>query len=140
MSVEENKAKQRRVWEEVLNKGNLEIIPEFFAPNYSFHSPLGLEAKGPDGFKQMVAMMRTALPDLHVTIDDMFAEGDRVATRFTLTGTFKGEMMGMPPTGKKATVAGIVITLWEGGKEVEAWESLDTLAFYQQLGINPPGG
>ena len=138
MSVEENKAGQRRVWEEVFNKGNLEIIPEFFASNYSFHSPLGLEAKGPEGFKQMVAMMRTALPDFHCTIDDLFGEGDKVVTRFTIAGTFKGEMMGIAPTGKKATVAGIVITHWVDGKEVEGWESLDTLAFYQQLGITPP--
>jgi steroid delta-isomerase-like uncharacterized protein len=139
VSTEENKAKQRRVWEEVFNKGNLEIIPEFFAPSYSFRSPLGLEAKGPDGFRQMVAMMRTALPDMHVTVDDLFGEGDKVACRATITGTFKGELMGIPPTGKKATIPVILITQWKDGKEVEAWESLDTLAFYQQLGITPPG-
>jgi steroid delta-isomerase-like uncharacterized protein len=139
VSTEENKAKQRRVWEEVFNKGNLEIIPEFFAPSYSFRSPLGLEAKGPDGFRQMVAMMRTALPDMHVTVDDLFGEGDKVACRATITGTFKGELMGIPPTGKKATIPVILITQWKDGKEVEAWESLDTLAFYQQLSITPPG-
>ena len=61
-----------------------------------------------------------------------------MTTRFTMTGTFKGEMMGIPPTGKKVTVTGIVITRWVGGKEVQAWESLDTLAFYQQLGIPIP--
>lgn len=138
MSAEENKVKQRRVFEEVLNKGNLEILPELFAPNYSFNSPLGGELKGPEGFKQLTTMFHTALPDIHITIDDMFAEGDKVATRFTITGTFKGEMMGIAPTGKKAAVAGIVITRWEGGKEVEAWESLDTLGFYQQLGIPIP--
>jgi len=140
MSVEENKANQRRVWEEVFNKGNLEIIPEFFAPGYTFHSPLGLKAEGPEGFKQMVAMVRKALPDLHVTVDDLFGEGDRVATRITMTGTFKGEMMGIPPTGNKMKNSVILITLWKDGKEVEAWEALDTLAFYQQLGIKPPGG
>jgi steroid delta-isomerase-like uncharacterized protein len=139
MSVEENKAKQRRVWEEVFNKGNLEIIPELFAPSYSFRSPLGIEAKGPDGFRQMIAMMRAALPDLHVTIDQLFGEGDSVACRATITGTFKGEMMGIPPTGKKVTAPVILITHWKDGKEVEAWEALDTLAFYQQLGIKPPG-
>jgi predicted ester cyclase len=139
MSAEENKAKQRRVWEEVFNKGNLEIIPEFFAPSYTFHSPLGLQAEGPEGFRQMITMMRAALPDLHVTVDDLFGEGDSVATRATIAGTFKGEMMGIAPTGKKVKVTAILITRWEGGKEVEAWESLDTLSFYQQLGISPPG-
>jgi steroid delta-isomerase-like uncharacterized protein len=140
MSVEENKAKQRRVWEEVFNKGNLAILPELFSPNYVFSSPLGMEAKGPDGFKQMVAVMRTAFPDVHVTIDDLFGEGDRVACRATITGTFKGEMMGIPPTGKKVTAPVILITHWKDGKEVAAWESLDTLAFYRQLGIPIPPG
>ena len=110
MSAEENKDKRRRVWEEVFNKGNLEIIPEFFAPSYEFHSPLGIEAKGPQGFKQMAAMMRTALPDLHCRIDDLFAEEDKVACRVTLTGTFKGEMTGIAPTGKKVTIEAIFIT------------------------------
>ena len=138
MTTEENKVKQRRVAEEVINQGNLAIIPDLFAPEYHFRSPLGIEAKGPDGFKQMIAMMRAAFPDLYWTSNDMFGEGDKVATRFTMTGTFKGEMMGIAPTGKKVTITGMVISRWEGGKEVEAWESFDTLAFYQQLGIPIP--
>ncbi|OGO30669.1 MAG: hypothetical protein A2Z29_02745 [Chloroflexi bacterium RBG_16_56_11] len=133
-----NKANQRRVFEEAFNKGNLTVIPELFAPDYVFYTPLGIEAKGPEGFTQMVAMTRTALPDVHITLDDMFAEANKVATRFTLTGTFKGEYMGMTPTGKKVKVTGIVITRWAGGKEVEAWESLDTFSFYQQMGVKPP--
>ena len=139
MSVEENKAKQRQVFEEVLNKGNLAIIPDLIAPEYVFRSPLGVEAKGPESFKQMVVMFRTAFPDLNFTIDDVFAEGDRVALRFTMTGTFKGEMMGFAPTGKKATYTAILITQWAGGKEVQAWEAMDTLPFYKQLDIRPPG-
>lgn len=138
MSTEENKAKQRRVFKEVLTKGNLAIIPDLIAPNYVIHSPLGIEAKGSEGFKQVAAMLRTAFPDIHVTIDDMFAEGDKVTTRFTWGGTFKGEMMGIPPTGKKFTLTGILITHWAGGKEVEAWEAFDTLTFYRQLGIPIP--
>jgi steroid delta-isomerase-like uncharacterized protein len=139
MSVEENKAKQRRVWEEAFNKGNLEILSELFAPSYHVTSPLGMEITGPEGFKQQLAMMRTAFPDLHCTIDDMFAEGNKVVTRFTMTGTFKGEMMGIPPTGKNLTLPGIVITHWENGKEIEAWENFDTLSYYRQLGIPIPG-
>jgi len=139
MSTEQNKAGQRRVWEEAFNRGNLAVIDEYFAPEYVFRSPLGMEAKGPESFKQMVTMMRTALPDLHVTIDDMLADGDKVMTRFTFAGTFKGEMMGIAPTGRKINVAGMLISRWADGKEVQAWESLDTLAFYQQLGIKPPG-
>lgn len=140
MSVEENKAQQRRVYEEVINKANLAIIPELIAPEYVFHNPLGIEAKGPEGFKQMVTMLRAAFPDIHCTIDDMVGEGDQTATRATLTCTFKGEMMGIPPTGRKATLSGFLFAKWKGGKEVEAWESIDTLAWYQQLGIPIPQG
>jgi predicted ester cyclase len=139
MSIEEdNKAKQRRVWEDVINKGNIEIIPELFAPSYFSISPLGMDIKGPEGFKQSITMIRKAFPDVHFTIDDMLAIDDKVVTRFTLTCTFKGEIMGITPTGKKATIAGIVITRWVDGKEVEAWDVLDTLGFYQQLGIPIP--
>lgn len=138
MSDEENKAGQRRVWEEAFGKGNLEVIDELFAPSYSFKSPLGIDIKGAEGFKQNLAMMRSAFPDMNISIDDMLAVDEKVVTRFTMKGTFTGEMMGIPPTGKDISVSGIVITRWENGKEVEAWESIDTLAFYQQLGITPP--
>jgi len=137
MSTKENKAGQRRVAEEVFNKGNLAIIPELFAPNYVSHES---GAKGPEGFKQAVTMGRTAFPDLHMTIDDMVAEGDKVVTRYTFTATHKGEYMGIAPTGKKVTVSGIVITRWVGGKEVEAWGVMDTLAMMQQMGVVPPMG
>jgi hypothetical protein len=75
MSIEnKNKAGQHRVFKEVINKGNLEIMSEFFTPNYSFSSYLGMEIKGADGFKEGMAMFSTAFPDIHCTIDDMFAE------------------------------------------------------------------
>ena len=140
MSTEENKTRQRRVFEEVFNKGNLAIIPELIAPDYVYRSPLGMEAKGPEGFKQMVTRVRTAFPDIHFTIEDIIAESDKVVTRFTRRSTHTGEFMGIAPTGKKVTLSGILITRWVGGKEVEAWESLDTLAMFQQLGVVPPMG
>lgn len=139
MSVEQNKTQQRRVYEDVINKGDYDLIPEIISPDYVFHNPLGIEAKGPEGFKQMVTMMRHAFPDIHCTVDEMVGEGDNTATRATLTCTFQGDMMGIPPTGKHAEVSGFLITHWKDGKEVEAWESLDTMSFYQQLGITPPG-
>jgi predicted ester cyclase len=82
--------------------------------------------------------MRTAFPDIHVTIDDILADGDKTVTRFTGTGTFKGEFKGFAPTGKKLILKGILITQWAGGKEVEAWAAYDMLTFYQQLGIPIP--
>ena len=140
MSTEENKAKQRRVWEEIINKGNLAVADELFATNYIYHGPVGMEFKGPEGLKQLISMFRNALPDIHVTVEDMIAEGDKVVSRITGRGTHKGEMMGIPPTGKHTTVTGIIITRWAGGKEVETWEMLDMLSMMQQLGVVPPMG
>ena len=108
MSIEENKAKVRRVWEEVMNKGNLAVADELMPANYIFHGPGGIDAKGPEGFKQYVTIYRTAFPDLHCTIEDMVAEEEKVVSRFTLRGTHLGDMMGIPPTGKKAEIVGIV--------------------------------
>jgi predicted ester cyclase len=138
MSKEDkNKANQRRVWEEIFNKGNLAIIPELIAPNWVEHTPLG-DIKGPEGFKQGPIIMRNAFPDIHVTIEDILADGDKTVTRFTMTGTFKGEYKGIAPTGRKLIFRGILITQWAGGKEVEAWAAYNMLAFYQQLGIPIP--
>ena len=139
MSIEEeNKAGQYRVWEEIFNKGNLAITPEVIATNWVEHTPFG-ELNGPEDFKRGPAIWRTAFPDYHVTIDDMFAKEDKVVSRITMTGTFKGEYMGIAPTGKKITQKAILITQWAEGKEIEAWGAYDTLAFYRQLGIPIPG-
>jgi len=138
MSIEENKAMVRRIWEEVMNKGDLAVADEIMATNYIFHGPGGVNANGPEGFKQYVAMYRTAFPDIHCTIEDMVAEGEKVVSRFTLRGTHLGDMMGIAPTSKKAEIIGIVISRFAGGKEVEAWGSYDTLSMYQQLGVTPP--
>ena len=140
MSTSKNKAGQRRIWEESFNKGNLAIIPELIAPDYIFRSPLGIELKGPEGFKQLISMTHTAFPDVHVTVNEMVAEGDKVVSCFTLKGTFKGEMMGIAPTGKRIEITGAVIVRWVGGKEVEALEFIDTLSWYRQLGIPIPPG
>ena len=138
MSIEEeNKAKQRRVFEELINQGHLDLIPEFFAPNYVAHTTV-YDIQGADGFGKIMEKMRTAFPDVNYTVNDMFAERDKVATRYTLNGIFKGEYWGIAPTGKKFTITGTIITRWEDGKEVEAWENADILGFYQQVGITPP--
>jgi steroid delta-isomerase-like uncharacterized protein len=140
MTTEENKAKQRRIWEEVFNKGDLSAVGELMANDYVYHGPMGMEYKGPEGFRQMVTMMRAAFPDLHITIEDMVAEGDKVVSYYTMTGTHKGEYMGIAPTGKQVTMTGIVIVRWVGGKEVEAGGVGDILSMMQQLGIVPPIG
>ena len=137
MSVEENKENIRRHVEDVFNKGDLSIVDELIAPNYVARSPMG-EIKGPEGFRQTVVTMRNAFPDLHYTIDDMVAEGDWVAVRYTLTGTFTGEFGSRAPTGKKLTRAEANFHRFEGGKQVEMVGYLDRLTAYQQLGIPLP--
>lgn len=139
MSAEENKAMIRRMTEEVTNKGNLAVADEIMAPTYVSHTS-ERELKGPEGFKQYLATMRAAFPDIHSTIDGIVAEGDIVASHYTMRGTFKGEYMGMAPTGKQFTIKTAVFHRFEGGKEVEAWIYSDSLSFFKQVGIKPPVG
>jgi steroid delta-isomerase-like uncharacterized protein len=139
MSTEQNKAMDRRVYEEVWNGGNLAVIDELVAANYVDHDqepPGALE--GVEGLKQSVTMYRTAFPDVHFTVEDQIAEGDRVVTRWTARGTHQGAFMGIPPTGKQAMVTGISITRVASGKVVEGWTNFDALGLLQQLGAVPP--
>ncbi len=129
MSTEENKATTRRAFfEEIWNQGNLAVVDELCTPNFIYHTPTG-PVQGPEGFKQFATMYRTAIPNLHITIDDLLAEADKVVTRWTARGTHLGPLMDIPPTGKQATVTGIVIGRFEGGKFVEGWLEFDALRF-----------
>jgi len=139
MSAEENKAVIRRLIEEAFNKGNMAVVDECTAADFVHHGA-ALELKGPELIKQLVTILRTAFPDLHFTIDDIVAEGDMVAHRFTYRGTFKGEMSGIAPTGKQFTQTAAAFTRFVGGKQAEAWQYGDSLSFYQQLGVTPPTG
>jgi len=134
MSTEKNKAIVRRVIEEIVNQGNLELADEVLAGDYVYHFPTH-DIKGPDGFKEFIGMMRAAFPDLHVTIEDFIAEGDKVVGLFTMRGTFKGELMGIPPTGRQLTFPEAVIIRFENGKEVEATAYANMISFNEQLGI-----
>jgi len=140
MSTEENKAIHRRVFEEVFNQGKLDVASQIFATDYIFHVSVPGEVRGPEGFKQMVSMYRTAFPDLQYTIEDQISEGDKVVTRWTCSGTHKGELMGIAPTSVQGTVTGIVIGRIAGGKIVEDWGNWDALGMLQQLGVVPPIG
>jgi len=141
MSVEENKAIVRRLYEEVINKWNMAVVDELIATNYIDHDQRPEQvARGPESFKQVVTMFRTAFPDLHFTVEDQIAEGDKVATRFTVRGTHKGEFRGIAPTGRQVTVTGTDIRRIAGGKLVEVWMNIDDLGMMQQLGIVPKPG
>lgn len=140
MSIEENKENARRAVEEVLNKGDLSLADELVDANYIGHQSGLPDFKGPEGFRQFMTMMRTAFPDIHLTIEDTVAEGDKVVMRYTGRGTHKGDLMGIAPTGKQITITGMVISRHVGGKQVEAWVAMDQLGMLQQLGVAPPTG
>ena len=136
MSTEENKALARRVLEEMFNAGNLDVADELLASDYVDHDPsLPEDVHGPEGFKEYVGMYRSAFPDVHVQIEDQIAEGDRVVTRWTGTGTHTGELMGIAPTGKRVTLPGMEIVRIANGKLVEGWEGYDSGTLMRQLGV-----
>ena len=139
MSVEENKELIRNKHvEEVFHKGNLAVIDEIIHPEYVYHGPLG-EFKGPEGFRQIALQAQTAFPDIHYDIIDMFGEGDKLAVRYRMRATFKGELMGIPPTGNKLDLDQAFLYRFKDGKEIEAMPFTDMLTMFQQMGVKPPG-
>lgn len=139
MSVEENKAIVRRIYEE-FKRRNLPAYYELHATDYVFHLPGGVEVRGLERLKQTITMVLSAFPDYHEAVEDMVAEGDMVVVRHTLTGTHKGEWLGIAATGKKVTWTAIAILRIVGGKLVEAWAEIDMLGVMQQLGAIPTPG
>ncbi|MFQ6116758.1 MAG: ester cyclase [Candidatus Bipolaricaulia bacterium] len=141
MSVEENKALVRRVYEEVHNKGNLDAADELLASDFVDHNPFGPNVPpGPEGIKQEFTVFRRAFPDLNATIEEIIAEGDKVVTRLTIRGTHKGEFMGIAATGKQMILSVIDIVRISGGKVAERWGVEDNLGLMRQLGVVPPPG
>ncbi|MGH2587950.1 MAG: ester cyclase [Dehalococcoidia bacterium] len=137
MSTDENKAIMRRFIEAVFNEKRLDRAEELVAPDYLDHGALPSQAPGIEGAKQRWAMFNAAIPDMRTTIEDLVAEGDKVVVRYTAEGTQQGEMMGIPPTGKRFRMTGINITRMAGGKLAEHWAEMDMLGMMQQLGVIP---
>jgi len=127
MSTQQNKAIVRRLWEEVWNQNNLAVCDEIFDEAYAAHEK---------GFR---AYLHTVLPDSHHTIEDLIAEGEKVVTRFRVTGTHRGEFLGVPATGKPINVTGMWIHRLAQGRIVEGrqWGEWDALGFLQQVGAVP---
>lgn len=138
MSAEENKAIVRREVEEIFVQGNLDAADEIYAPNYVGHDPtLPEDIRGVEGAKQYAAMYRNAFPDLEAIVEDQIAEGDKVATRYTVRGTHQGELEGIAPTGNRVEMTGIVIAHIADGRVVEDWANFDILGLMQQIGAGP---
>jgi steroid delta-isomerase-like uncharacterized protein len=139
MSTEANKAISRRFLEEIFGQGKLAVADEIIAPNHVNSGPGALPGlpPGPEGSKQIVMVYRNAFPDVQFTIDEQIAEGDKVMTRWTAHGTHKGELAGIPPTGKSSTVTGMGVDRIVNGKIVESWGIFDQFGMMQQLGVIP---
>jgi steroid delta-isomerase-like uncharacterized protein len=138
MSIEDNKALARQAYE-MLNQRNLALAGELYAPDIVDHNA-SRNIQGIDAFKQFLSMYLTASPDLHFTIEDQVAEGDKVATRYMAGGTHLGPFMGIPPTGKHVIATGMSIIRVANGKIVEEWANGDDLGLLQQLGVVPAPG
>ena len=132
----DNKAMIRRMFEEGFNQNRASVIDELIAPNYVNHD-LPAPVPGPEGWKQVVGTFRAAFPDMKITLEDVFADGDKVGTRGVFTGTHKGEFMGVSATGKPVKMK--YIDLWRvvDDKLVDNWVQMDMLGMMQQLGAVP---
>jgi steroid delta-isomerase-like uncharacterized protein len=134
MTAEDNKALVHRFVDEFWSKGNLAAADELMTPDAVIHQPdVGRVA----GLKAFNTLVRTAFPDWHSTPEELIAEGDRVAERWTGRGTHRGDFQGIPPTGKQVAVPGVVFYRMRDGKIAEFRGSFDMLSMLQQLGAIP---
>ena len=139
MSAEQNKAIVRR-YQDALNANTLDALDALLAPNLISHNLLPGVPAGVSGAKMVHQGLQAAFPDQHTHIEDLLADGDKVVMRFTVSGTHKGPLMGMPATGKNYSVPGISIFRLADGKIAEHWGVFDQLAVMQQLGLVPMPG
>jgi steroid delta-isomerase-like uncharacterized protein len=137
MSTEENKALVRRHAELIVNK-DLETLFAEISPDFVDHELQPGMPPGIEGARQFFSMLVTAFPDLDATLEEVLADGDKVATRMTVRGTQNGPFLGIPPTGKHAAWSIMDIYRIGGGKVVEHWGLTDQVAMLQQLGVMPP--
>ena len=137
MSADQNKTIYRQFIQEVFNKGRLDLIDKLLSESYVYHDAPPGTPNGREGIKQIVPMFRKAFPDLEITIDDQVAEGDKVSSRTTMRGTHKGEIFGIPPTGKSVAMTGMTMVRVSDGHLVESWVKNDVMGLMNQLGAGP---
>lgn len=126
-----------RFTEDLWDQGNLNVVDELLTANFVDHDPVQEQASGPEGYKQMVGAFRTAFPDLRVRNEDVIEAGNKLVARWTAHGTHTGQLMQIPPTGKKVSLKGIDIFRIENDKIVERWGEFDALGMLSQLGVIP---
>jgi steroid delta-isomerase-like uncharacterized protein len=134
--MSDKKESVRRIYEEVLNKRDLDLLDELVRPDYIEHDPLPGQGEGLDGIKERYLMLFAGL-DPHFTIEDLIEEGDKVVVRWTNNGTNIGDFLGVPATGKPFSIQGIDIYRLQDGKLAEHWHVVDVFGQMVQLGLIP---
>ncbi len=138
MSTEANKAIVVHLYQEVFNRGNLQLAEKLVSDEAVEHDPNGLPVPpGWRGLQAVATMLRAAFPDGHQTIEDLVAEGDKVVARLTFQGTHRGTFLGSAATGKRITVTMMHVYRFADGKVAEAWANRDDLGVMRQLGLLP---
>ena len=135
---EDAKRVVQRFYDELWTQGKLEVADELFAQDFVGHAPGG-GTRGPEGVKGLVADWRDGVPDMVLEIHAQHAEGTRVATRFTGRGKHTGTLLGVPATGKDASLSGIAITRVVDGQVISDHGEFDVVGMFGQLGVAPPG-
>jgi steroid delta-isomerase-like uncharacterized protein len=136
-----NKAIVQRLYEEVWNRRKLEVIKEIISPSHALQAPnMSGSSIGPEAYKRNVLAFLAGFPDLRWSIEDTIAEKDKVVACWTISGTHKGDYLGIPATNKKVSVEGITIHNVAGGKIMDSYSNWDILGMMQQLGVVPPLG
>lgn len=136
MSKERNKEAQQK-FGDAINSGNLEKLRDLVAPDVKDHDPAPNQGPGAQGYIDFFSMMRNAFPDMEVEVEHLVADEENVAFAYTLTGTHKGDFMGVSGTGKPVKVRGVQISRFKDGKLVERWGSSDELGILKQIGVDP---
>jgi steroid delta-isomerase-like uncharacterized protein len=134
-----NKATVRRFYDEVFNRGDVNAIDQFCAPDFKDHTAMPGQAPGVQGLKQIMGAYFNAFPDMKIEVEDIIAEGDLVAARFSGSATHKGDLFGTAATGKRIHFSGTDFLRFKNGKVTDVWHQGDDVIALMQIGIKPPG-
>ncbi len=133
-TLEQNKALYRNFIEEIFNQGRLDRLSEFLTPSYQIRDAVPGTPAGAEGVAAIVKMFRGAFPDLHITIEEQIAEGDKVCSRSVTRGTHKGRLFGVAPTNKSVSMSGLTWVRIVDGRLEESWVKNDVVSLMKQLG------
>ena len=138
MSTDRRDSPIRRMFEQAFNQGAFAVVDELLVPDGVSHTPSWGMPNTREGLKQLIAMFRSAFPDLHCTVEDEISAGDKVAAHCTIRGMHNGLFLGNPPTSRRIVALGMIFARIENGQIAEHWTLIDQMSILQQLGIVPP--